>query len=400
MKRILFVDDEQRVLSGLRRQLHARRAEWEMSFVDGGEAALAALDQAAASGAPVDVIVSDMRMPGMDGAQLLSRVAREHPRLGRLVLSGHADPDRVQLARSCAHRYLNKPCPPEALETEIRRALAVRGTLDRLAWASADEIWRTPPSLFPACADVFVSLAGERTADALSADLARLFVGDGALWTQLAPLVAAARPAQAAGPASASPATASSATTLAPDAAVAALGARPLMALAMGRRFFDAFVGQRPGSEKRWLGVTTLATTLGVVAAGERLGSEVVLSALTAALLLLPDQPIHSGDAACDDGCREILDYLLPTWGFPDPVVATAAWHRSPGRCPAPLSVPLAALLAAELLVSWREPGLASGAEREAEIVAWLQQRGWTGLRERWPAAGAPSLQSGSRVGR
>ena len=68
-KRLLFVDDEAMVLNGIRRALHGMRQEWDMHFVDGGAAALEALDKDA-----YDAIVSDMRMPLMYGAQLLEQV--------------------------------------------------------------------------------------------------------------------------------------------------------------------------------------------------------------------------------------------------------------------------------------------------------------------------------------
>ena len=63
MRRVLFVDDEPRILEGLRRMLRSQRHDWEMAFAPGGEAALAMLETL-----PFDVIVSDMRMPGIDGA--------------------------------------------------------------------------------------------------------------------------------------------------------------------------------------------------------------------------------------------------------------------------------------------------------------------------------------------
>src|SRR5687767_3590813 len=69
MKRILFVDDDAGVLSGLQRMLHNRRSEWDCHFADGGERALELFAQA-----PFDIVVSDMRMPGMDGARLLEKV--------------------------------------------------------------------------------------------------------------------------------------------------------------------------------------------------------------------------------------------------------------------------------------------------------------------------------------
>src|SRR2546426_770343 len=85
-KRILFVDDEVNVLQGLRRMLNPMRHEWEMVFVASGQEALALLAQA-----PCDVIVSDMRMPGMDGTQLLTQVMERFPLTVRIILSGYAD---------------------------------------------------------------------------------------------------------------------------------------------------------------------------------------------------------------------------------------------------------------------------------------------------------------------
>ena len=69
MKRILFVDDESMVLDGLRRMLRGMRNEWEMEFAASGHEALKILDSK-----QFDVIVTDMRMPGMDGCQLLNHV--------------------------------------------------------------------------------------------------------------------------------------------------------------------------------------------------------------------------------------------------------------------------------------------------------------------------------------
>lgn len=69
MKRILFVDDESMVLDGLRRMLRGMRNEWEMEFVASGHDAMEVL-----AGRQFDVIITDMRMPGMDGCQLLNQV--------------------------------------------------------------------------------------------------------------------------------------------------------------------------------------------------------------------------------------------------------------------------------------------------------------------------------------
>jgi HD-like signal output (HDOD) protein len=122
-KRILFVDDEQSVLDGLQRMLRPLRSEWDMSFVDSGAKALALMAENA-----FDVVIADMRMPGMDGAKLLFEVRRQHPETVRVVLSGEADSEAVLRAVPVAHQYLAKPCDAAALKAAIARV----GTLQNL----------------------------------------------------------------------------------------------------------------------------------------------------------------------------------------------------------------------------------------------------------------------------
>lgn len=129
MKNLLFVDDEPKVLQGLQRQLRGMRDEWKMAFLDNASRALELM-----SATPVDVIVTDMMMPGMDGAQLLTEVTRRHPNTVRIVLSGQADRESVLRLVGPAHQYLSKPCDAEELRNAISRAFALRDLLvsDRL----------------------------------------------------------------------------------------------------------------------------------------------------------------------------------------------------------------------------------------------------------------------------
>ena len=123
-KQILFVDDEPHLLQGLQRMLRPMRQEWEMHFADSGPSALELLDQN-----PCDVIVSDMRMPGMDGAELLMEVRQRHPVAVRLILSGHSDLDMVLRAVGPTHQFLAKPCDPETIKTTVARACTLRELL-------------------------------------------------------------------------------------------------------------------------------------------------------------------------------------------------------------------------------------------------------------------------------
>ena len=115
-KKILFVDDEVSVLQGLERMLFEMVDSWDMSFVESGEQALSEL-----SDEPFDVIVSDMRMPSMDGATLLAHVHDEYPDVVRIILTGHSELEATLRAMPVAHSFLTKPCKPGLLEEVVRR---------------------------------------------------------------------------------------------------------------------------------------------------------------------------------------------------------------------------------------------------------------------------------------
>jgi len=123
-KRILFVDDEVGVLQGLERMLFEMSDSWDMCFVDSAEKALREL-----SLRDFDVIVSDMRMPGMDGATLLSHVHHEHPNVVRIILTGHSELEATLRAMPVAHSFLTKPCKPAMLEEVVRRSLGLQDLL-------------------------------------------------------------------------------------------------------------------------------------------------------------------------------------------------------------------------------------------------------------------------------
>jgi putative nucleotidyltransferase with HDIG domain len=124
MKRILFVDDESRILDGIRRMLYADRKRWEMEFVLGGEAAL----QACAS-SNFDVVISDMRMPGMDGATLLGHIRDRYPDAARIILSGYSEDSLARRAVPVAHRFLAKPSSSAELRSMIERVCSLQDVL-------------------------------------------------------------------------------------------------------------------------------------------------------------------------------------------------------------------------------------------------------------------------------
>jgi HD-like signal output (HDOD) protein/CheY-like chemotaxis protein len=123
-KRILFVDDEVGVLQGLQRMLFEMADHWDMKFVDSAEKALNELSEV-----EFDVIVSDMRMPNMDGATLLSHVHSEYPNVVRIILTGHSEMEATLRAMPVAHSFLTKPCKPGVLEEVVRRSCELQALL-------------------------------------------------------------------------------------------------------------------------------------------------------------------------------------------------------------------------------------------------------------------------------
>lgn len=120
--RLLCVDDEPELLASLKLNL---RRSYNVTVAESGPAALALFDGAPPSRAPFDVVISDMRMPQMSGAQLLSELRRRFPDVPRLLLSGQADLDSTISAINNAKvfRFLTKPVATEHLIEAVDDAL-------------------------------------------------------------------------------------------------------------------------------------------------------------------------------------------------------------------------------------------------------------------------------------
>ncbi len=123
--RVLFVDDDANLLASLRRQFTAK---YEVTTAQSGSAAL----QVLASSEPFAVLVSDLKMPGMDGIQLLSQTARMFPNIMRILLTGFADFHNAVEAvnQGFVYRFLIKPCPPEVLDQALTDAVRHHGLME------------------------------------------------------------------------------------------------------------------------------------------------------------------------------------------------------------------------------------------------------------------------------
>ena len=124
MKRILFVDDETNVHDGIRRMLYASRNSWDIKFAASAEAALQACEADS-----FDAVITDMLMPGMDGATLLGHVRDRYPSTTRVLLSGYIAGYLETRALAVAHRFLLKPCGESELRTTIERLFSLQDLL-------------------------------------------------------------------------------------------------------------------------------------------------------------------------------------------------------------------------------------------------------------------------------
>jgi DNA-binding NtrC family response regulator len=115
-KQILFVDDEGAILASLSNLLRKDRHRWELIFANGGPDAAKLIAERT-----FDVVVTDMRMPELDGAQLLELVRQQSPNTVRLMLSGHADSEEVLRALPLVHQFISKPCDIKTLRALIER---------------------------------------------------------------------------------------------------------------------------------------------------------------------------------------------------------------------------------------------------------------------------------------
>ena len=178
---VLFVDDEQPVLDGLYRRLWEQDGKWTMLFASSAAAALQMMAEQT-----VDVIVSDMRMPGMDGAALLHEVSRRYPTAVRFILSGFSDREAIFRTVGPAHQYFVKPCDPAILVVAVNRALAIRKRLQSPDLFALISGAKSIPAMPRALAELSQLL---QSPNATVAQVAKIIASDVGLTTQLLKLI-------------------------------------------------------------------------------------------------------------------------------------------------------------------------------------------------------------------
>ncbi len=121
---ILFVDDEVNILQALKRMLHPHRQQWAMTFCSNSEEALKLLREK-----QFDVLVTDIRMPHVDGSRVLFESFLYQPETMRCILSGFAEREQTIKVAGTAHQFLSKPCTKDAIENMVSRAQQARNRL-------------------------------------------------------------------------------------------------------------------------------------------------------------------------------------------------------------------------------------------------------------------------------
>jgi HD-like signal output (HDOD) protein/CheY-like chemotaxis protein len=352
-KRILFVDDEPMVLSGLERSLRGMRKEWEMEFAPGGRQALEALARA-----PFDVVVTDMRMPEIDGAQLLEQVKSKYPRTMRFVLSGQSDRETILRSIGPTHQYLSKPCDLEELKQKVAQAFALRELLENPTLKEIVSRMDTVPSL----PSLYVRLTEALSqSDITVAKIAHIIKQDMGMTSKVLQLVNSAFFAL--------PCHISS-----PKQAVSLLGIDNIRAVVLSVHVFSELEGNpNPELAALWPHSLTSAAFARAIARAEHSPQRVEDDAFAAGLLhdigrlvlasacrqqyahvlesfrqsKLPLAEAESQTFGCTHA--EVGAYLLGLWGLPEPVVQAVAWHHVPSRSGVSGFAPVIAVHAADM---------------------------------------------------
>ncbi|HMR63525.1 MAG TPA: response regulator [Anaerolineae bacterium] len=358
-KQILFVDDEPMLLRGVRRQLVDMQECWKMVFVQSGEEALKTLSQAST---PFDVLVTDIRMPGLDGVQLLKKVQEQFPPMIRIVLSGQVDQKAALRTAGLAHQFLSKPCQTLELKSVLSQALRQRKLLRSKSLRELTSQLKTLPSQ-PALYDELV--AEIESPKASIKQVGYIISQDVAMTAKILQLVNSAffglgrRVSD-------------------PGQAVMLLGLDIIKALVLSIHIFGQFSAVKgspvslPGLQQHSLAVAALARRIAQV---EKLDLQSTNFAFAAGLLhdvgrlvlvtnLLSDygraiELKSSQGLSLLEAERQIFGathtevgaYLMGLWGLPDPVVETLAFHHQPSSSRNKQLDPLTTVHVANVLV-------------------------------------------------
>lgn len=371
----VFVDDDINVLRGLERLLRPLRTAWTMHFVTSGVAALDVLDAT-----PTDVLVTDMRMPGMSGVELMEEVLQRHPGVVRIALSGRAERDTVIRAAHLAHQYLSKPCEPDLLKDRLVQAVRLRRLLQDVklqAIVSKVSTLRSLPTLY-------VQLMAEmQVPDPSIARIAAIVAEDPGLTAKVLQVINSAYFGLRAHVAD-------------PEVAVRLLGFETIKALALSADLHAQLTRRRSAAAALlWHHCTRTGRTARRVAGLLGLPERQSAEAFTAGLLhdvgkLVLSEAVDTYDVVIAEGRQEGLDdstvelrafgathaqvgaYLLGLWGLPYGIVEAIAWHHVPSSSGIPGPCALTAVHIADVLDHGADPSDVGGPALDDAYVSSL----------------------------
>jgi HD-like signal output (HDOD) protein/ActR/RegA family two-component response regulator len=353
-KQILFVDDENNILEGLRRILHPLRDDWDIQFAISGAQALEIIETQ-----PIDVIITDMRMPEMDGVELLHEVMKRRPGIVRIVFSGQADSNLTMKAVEVAHQFINKPCEPEILKTIVHRALSLRALLSDSSLMNVISEMDTIPSV-PA---LYHEISNElQSADPSIKKVGNIIARDPGMTAKILQLVN-------------SPFFALRRSVSNTVEAIAYLGLDRIQHLFLAFHAFAQFAPPKNSSfsiERLWAHSLSVAITAKQIAMEEEAGRGVAEESFTVGLLhdigklvlasKFADKHAEAARIAKKDIIplweaemqvfsvthSEVGAYLLGLWGLPDSIVEATAYSHRPMDAPNSSFCALTALHAAD----------------------------------------------------
>jgi putative nucleotidyltransferase with HDIG domain len=358
-KRVLFVDDEPNVLNGLRRSLHGMREVWDIQFVESAAAALQALEKDG-----YDAIITDMRMPLMDGADLLDQVKQRYPDTVRMILSGQSSRGSMFRSIAQAHQFLSKPCDPQELGTRLSQTFAMRDLLSNQSVKTVVSRLRSLPSLPALYEEIMVQLRSEEPS---FAQIARTISKDVGMATKILQLAN-----------SAFMGTSGRVSSLLQ--ALTLIGLDNVRTLVLSVNVFSQFDGNARVAASLpclWEHSITVSKLAQQIATAENCPKALLEECFTAGLLhdlgklvLMAEFPKEclevyatKSDTSTDMererlGCThaEVGAYLMSIWGLPLPLVHAVAYHHHPAEAAETKFSPLTAVHAADAIASEADP--------------------------------------------
>ncbi|MHB8863297.1 MAG: HDOD domain-containing protein [Pirellulaceae bacterium] len=379
MKRILFVDDEPKVLQGLQRMFRSLRREWQMEFAEGGAKALECL-----AASPFDVVLTDMRMPGMDGSELLDEVMRCYPATVRIVLSGQCDRQTVLKCVRPAHQFLTKPCASETIRSTVARACNSRDRMVHYRHKCMLSRVISVPSRPSVYAELVAELESPQASIRAVGEIVSRDVGMTAKILQLVSSSFFGSPRRVEHPAE----------------AITLLGLDTVKSLAFSTEAFVPF--ELDSTDGRWLSRLTdhslaVGTAARAIAESETKDRVLAGDAMLAGFLhevgsLALVQPFPSDHEQQYREEVETLDgeeshaeagaYLMSLWGLPASIVTAIAFQHCPSSSSEQSFTPLTALHAANAILHAKASN-AIGASGTID-VDYLKRIGCADRLEKW----------------